>query len=86
MSYDNAVMERPAASPSAPQIDLTYYEAQPPRMVDPRYFPPSESLRGEIAQSILTLDDVIDPAYPWQLLDHDSPGGEKRRNAIKQKK
>ena len=86
MSYDEAVMERPIATPVTPEIDLTYYEAQPPQMVDPKFFPPQESLRGEIGQSTLSLDDVIDPAYPWQILDHDSPAGEKRRNAIKQKK
>lgn len=86
MSQENAVMDRPENTQSAPQIDLTYYEAQPPRMVDPKSFPPQESLRGKIGESILKLDDVIDAQYPWQILDHDSPGGEKRRNEVKQKK
>lgn len=67
-------------------IDATYYEAQPPQMVDARAFPPHESLRGEMGRTALALDDVTDPDYPWQLMDHDSPGGKKRMEEVKGKK
>ncbi|MFO8082992.1 MAG: hypothetical protein R6U27_01580 [Desulfobacterales bacterium] len=66
--------------------DLNYYPAQPPRMTDPRYFPPSESQHGLIGVADLQLDDVIDPDFPWQLLPHDSPGGQKRVDEIKRQK
>lgn len=66
--------------------DLTYYPAQPPRMTDPRFFPPLESLPGLIGQADLGLDDVFDPEFPWQNLPHDSPGGERRVAAIKARK
>lgn len=71
---------------SSTEIDLTYYEAQPPRMVDGKTFPPKESRRGEIGRAELKLDDVIDPDYPWQSIDHDSPGGRKRMEEIKRRK
>ena len=68
------------------EIDATYYEARPPQMVDARAFPPRESLRGEMGRSELKLDDVTDPDYPWQLMDHDSPGGKKRMEDVKHRK
>lgn len=68
------------------EIDLSYYEAQPPQMVDAKEFPPLESLKGKYGRVELSLDHVIDPDYPWQILDHDSPGGQKRREEIKQQK
>ena len=76
------------AMPDKPskEIDCTYYEAQPPRMVDGKTFPPKESMRGVIGRAELRLDDVIDPDYPWQKIDHDSPGGKKRMEDIKRKK
>ena len=70
----------------ATETDITYYPAQPPRMTDPRYFPPSESLPGVIGITDLGLDEVIDPKYPWQILPHDSPGGEKRVKEFKARK
>ena len=66
--------------------DLTYYPAQPPLMIDPRFFPPLESLPGLIGQADLRLDDVFDPEFPWQNLPHDSPGGERRVADIKARK
>jgi len=68
------------------EIDATYYEARPPQMVDTKAFPPHESLRGEMGRSTLALDDVTDPDYPWQLMDHDSPGGKKRMEEVKRRK
>jgi hypothetical protein len=67
-------------------VDLTYYPAQPPEMTDPRFYPPSESLPGLIGEAGLPLDEVIDPEFPWQILPHDSPGGEKRVAGIKANK
>lgn len=64
-------------------IDLTFYEAQPPRMVDARDFPPAESARGDFGRVELRADDVIDPSFPWQNMAHDSPAGKKRRDAVK---
>jgi|FrelakmetLWP11LW_1041352.scaffolds.fasta_scaffold17414_1 hypothetical protein len=71
---------------SSKEIDCTYYEAQPPRMVDGKTFPPTESMRGEMGRAELKLDDVLDPDYPWQMLDHDSPGGKRRMEEIKRRK
>ncbi len=76
-----------ATQDTAPhEIDPTYHEAQPPRMVDSTAFPPTESLKQELGRTELGLDDVIDPDFPWQVLAHDSPGGKKRVEEIKKKK
>lgn len=64
-------------------IDVTFYDAQPPRMVDARHFPPEESARGDFGRVDMTLGDVKDPLFPWQDMSHDSEGGKKRRDAVK---
>ena len=68
------------------ELDLTYYPAQPPRMTDPRFFPPPESSTGLVGEATLPLDEVVDPDFPWQILPHDSPGGKKRVADIKARK
>lgn len=77
-------MHRRDDSESEP--DTTFYEAQPPRMVDARHFPPAESARGDFGRVELKLDDVVDSRYPWQNMAHDSPEGKKRRDAVKSAK
>ncbi len=64
-------------------IDLTFYDAQPPRMVDARHFPPEASARGDFGRVDMALGDVKDPTFPWQDMSHDSEGGKKRRDAVK---
>jgi hypothetical protein len=65
------------------EIDLTFFEAQPPRMVDDRNFPPPESSRGNFGHARLDAEAVQDPGFPWETMAHDSAGGAERREAVR---
>jgi hypothetical protein len=66
-------------------MDINYYETQPPR-IQGTDFPPVDSLHKEYGRSTLSLDDVIDPQYPWQNINTDTPEGIAAAKSIKNQK
>ncbi|MCK9338353.1 MAG: hypothetical protein M0P43_11025 [Arcobacteraceae bacterium] len=66
-------------------MDINYYETQPPR-IQGTDFPPVDSLHKEYGRSTLSLDDVIDPKYPWQNINTDTQEGIAAAKSIKNKK
>jgi len=67
-------------------IDTRFYETLPPQMIDRRHLPPLRSDSLEVGRSRVDADDVIDPLYPIETMEHDTDAGYKRWMALKEKK
>ena len=68
------------------EIDTTFYETLPPQMIDLRHLPPMQSDSAEIERSDVGFDEVNDPHYPIDTIEHDTDEGYARWQALKKKK
>lgn len=68
------------------EVDTTFYETLPPQMIDLRHLPPMQSDALEIGRSRVECDEVLDPLYPVETMEHDTDEGYKRWVALKEKK